>query len=106
MSINRNACIVSRRSITIGEGTSIGPNVCIYDHNHRFDGSGHKKNEFRESPISIGKNVWIAANCSVLKGAQIGDNCVIGAGCVINSIIPSNSLVTQERNLKITPLHD
>ena len=46
VSVNRNACIVSREQITIGSGTSIGPNVCIYDHNHRFDQFSHKKNEF------------------------------------------------------------
>lgn len=97
---------MSRNKILIGSGSSIGPNVCIYDHNHRFDKTGHKKNEFRDSPIIIGKNVWIAANCSILKGAQIGENCIIGAGCVISGVIPPNSLVTSERGLIIQQLRD
>lgn len=50
----------------------------VYDHNHRFDGKGHKKNEFRTAPIVIGKNVRI----------------------------PINSLVTSGRELNITPLYD
>ena len=31
------------------------------------------------SPIKIGNHVWIAANCMILKGAVISDNCVVGA---------------------------
>ncbi len=34
VSINKNATIVSRNKIVLGAGTSIGPKVCIYDHNH------------------------------------------------------------------------
>ena len=43
MSINKNATIVSRIKKVLGAGTSLGPNVCIYDHNHKFDENGHKK---------------------------------------------------------------
>ena len=104
VSINKNATIVSRNKIVLGEGTSLGPNVCIYDHNHKFDENGHKKNEFKDAPIIIGKNVWIAANCCILKGAQIGDNSIIGAGCVISGDIPPCSLVTSGRDITIVPL--
>jgi acetyltransferase-like isoleucine patch superfamily enzyme len=38
----------------------------------------------------------------VLKGVEIGDNCIIGAGCVIHKSIPANSTVlnNQEQILK------
>lgn len=32
--INRNTMIISHEKIEIGEGTTIGPNCCIYDHDH------------------------------------------------------------------------
>ncbi len=64
-----------------------------------------KKNEFKDAPIIIGKNVWIAANCCILKGTKIGDNSIIGAGCVLSREIPANTIVTLDRQLKITPLH-
>ena len=31
-------------------------------------------------PVTIGRNVWVGANVSILPGVTIGDNCVIGAG--------------------------
>jgi acetyltransferase-like isoleucine patch superfamily enzyme len=30
------------------------------------------------APVVIGSNVWIGANCVILRGTRIGDNCVIG----------------------------
>lgn len=62
------------------------------------------KNEFKDAPVIIGKNVWIAANCCILKGAKIGDNSIIGAGCVVSGEIPANTIVTLVRQLQMTPL--
>ena len=43
-------------------------------------------------PITVGDNVWIGANVSVLPGVSIGDNSVIGAGSVVTRSIPANVL--------------
>ena len=40
-------------------------------------------------PITIGNNVWIGANVSILPGVTIGDDTVIGAGSVVNRDIAS-----------------
>ena len=46
--------------------------------------------------ISIGNNVDMnvnfGADCMVLKGVTIGDNCIIGAGSIVSKSIPSNSV--------------
>ena len=44
-------------------------------------------------------NVWIASDVVLLKGTDIGDNCVIGAGCVIRGKVPAGSLVTRSGEL-------
>lgn len=41
-------------------------------------------------PISIGDNVWIGANCTILPGVTIGNNAVIGAGSVVTKDIPES----------------
>ncbi|AEH07312.1 gamma carbonic anhydrase family protein [Methanothermococcus okinawensis] len=44
---------------------------------------------------TIGNNVLIGMNSTILNGAKIGDNCIVGAHSLItqNKIIPPNSLV-------------
>lgn len=93
VSVNRNSLIVCRKKISIGEGTSIGPNVLIYDHDHLIDESGFYKDKFTCDEIIIGKNVWIAGNCCILKGTIIGDNCVIGAGTVVKENVAPDTIL-------------
>ena len=55
--------------------------------------SSHDVNDFNTvigKPITIGKNVWITTNCTILGGVTIGDNTIIGAGSVVTKDIPSN----------------
>ena len=95
--VNKNCQIVAHKKISIGSNVCIGPNTIIMDHDHLFGKNGVEKKKFKSSEIVIGKNVWIGANCVILKGSKIGDNSVIGAGCIINSEIPDNSIVVQKR---------
>ena len=87
--LNRNSIIVCRRKITIGSGTTIGPNVAIFDHDHDFINHGR----FTFSDIYIGKNVWIGSNCVILKGITIGDNSVVGAGTILTHDVKENTLI-------------
>jgi carbonic anhydrase/acetyltransferase-like protein (isoleucine patch superfamily) len=41
----------------------------------------------------IGDNVFIGMNSVVLMGSHIGDNVVVGAGCVVSGDVPSNTVV-------------
>lgn len=105
-SINRNTIIVARKQIIIGRDTQIGPNVCIYDHDHAFGANGMIRDKMKYGEVKIGSNVWIGAGTIILRDTTIGDNCVIGAGCVVTGNIPPCSLVTAgNRNLKIEQLH-
>jgi acetyltransferase-like isoleucine patch superfamily enzyme len=42
------------------------------------------------SPIIIGKNVWIALGCVILRGVRIGDNSTISAQSVVYKDVPEN----------------
>ena len=56
--------------------------------------------------MSIGNRCWIGSNAVILKGAKIGDNCVIGAGCIVDTEIPPYSIVTQHRELEIKAMRE
>ncbi len=90
---NRNCTVVCNERIEIGSGTTIGPNVCIYDHDHDLK----RWNEFISKPITIGEKVWIGANVVILKGVTIGDNAVIGSGTVVTKDVPNNVVYYQKR---------
>lgn len=82
--------IICHRAIIIGDNSILGPNVCIYDHNHQYNlEHGVSRREYDISEVIIGKNCWIGAGAIILKGVHIGDNCVIGAGSVVTKDIPS-----------------
>lgn len=106
VNINRHSMIVCQDSITIGNDCSIGPNVLIYDHDHKFGAQGMKKGH-NKSPVSIGNQCWIGGGAMILRGTTIGDGCIIGAGSIVKGTIPPYSLVTSSsRELTITPLQE
>ncbi|WP_186374019.1 acyltransferase [Roseomonas gilardii] len=45
-------------------------------------------------PIKIGNQVWIAEDVLILKGACVGDGCVIGARSLVTGKIPDRCIAT------------
>lgn len=103
VSFGRGCITVCHDCISIGENVYIGPNVLIYDHDHKFDNHGVQEG-FRTSPVYIEDNCWIGAGVIILRGTTIGEGCIIGAGCVVKGKIPPHSVVTSDRNLIIRPI--
>lgn len=94
---NDGCSINCQKNIEIGDNVIFGQNVMLFDHDHDYK---HNMNEFVKKDIVIGSNVWIGANCIILKGVTIGDNVVIAAGTVVNKNIESNMLVyTKKENV-------
>jgi acetyltransferase-like isoleucine patch superfamily enzyme len=94
--INYNCIIACHKDIKVGAGTQFGPSVYLYDHDHDYK-AGLEKNKFLLDSIEIGKNCWIGANTVILRGTKIGDNSVVGAGCVLKGEFPANSVIVQKR---------
>lgn len=86
--LNRGVIIGAAEHVTIGNNVTIGPYTCVYDHNH----SRKNDQQFDTSPICIGNNVWIGANVIILKGVNIGDNAIVGAGSIVTKDIPADTL--------------
>lgn len=104
---NRGCSINCLEKVEIGDKTIFGENVKIYDQNHRFSGKNQfiKEQGYNVAPVKIGKNCWVGSNVVILKGVTIGDNSVVGAGCVINCDIPENSIVKPVGGIEIEPIN-
>jgi acetyltransferase-like isoleucine patch superfamily enzyme len=86
--------IVSRASVTIGQGTMIGESTSIRDANHtRTVGKSLRGSDDIATPIVIGKEVWIGRGVAVLKGVAIGDYATVGANAVVSRDVPSRIVV-------------
>lgn len=104
--INCNSMIVCHERIEIGDDVQLGPNVQIYDHDHDFRTEGGvKAGKFKTAPVKIGNNVWIGANTVILRGTEIGDNCVVGAGCILSGKYWPNSAIVQKRDTTVTSIN-
>lgn len=80
--------------ITIGDNVFFNDNFKLYTHDFVSGVFIHMYNDFLPSSgaVTIGNNVRFGANCTVLKGVTIGDNCFIAAGSIVTRDIPSNSV--------------
>ncbi len=103
---NRYCMISTHRSVKVGEHCMFGPGVRIFDNNHKFSKSGGVSSELSCDEISIGDRCWIASNVIILKGSHIGNNCVIGAGCIISGDVPDGTLVKQKVSQEYIPIHE
>lgn len=89
--------IYSRGHITIGAHTIIGANCKIIDNDmHSLDVEERNHDIFDNlvcKDVTIGDSVFVGCNCIILKGTQIGDRCVIGAGSVVSGAFPPDSVI-------------
>jgi maltose O-acetyltransferase len=92
--INRQTIIDASLTVMIGADVMIGPSCYITDHDHgTHPGSPVSQQPLVEVPTSIGNNVWIGANVTILKGVRVGNNAVIGAGSVVTKHVAPNERV-------------
>ena len=91
---NINSSITCMQKIQIGNYCKFGNNLVIVDHDHNYK---EKEPEFVSDEITIGNRVWVGANVVILKGAEIGDDCVIAAGSIVKGSIPANTVFCQSK---------
>lgn len=106
-----NPQLIIGNNVFIGHNTVISVNKRVEIRDHASvaggcriaDSDGHpsewaKRAEHAEltedemRPVVIGQHVWIGANAQILKGITIGDRSIIGAGSVVISDVPEDTL--------------
>ena len=99
--INNSCSFNCMERIEIGAGAMMGEGVRFYDHDHVYTAEKIEKWQWTTAPIRVGRNCWIGSNVTILKGVTIGDNTIIGAGCLVHNDIPANSVVYNDGNLVV-----
>ncbi len=76
-------------NIIIGDDVAIGPQCCIIasSNYYKVTKTGLDVHVVINDDIKIGNSVFIGSNVTILPGVSIVNNCVIGAGSVVNKDI-------------------
>ena len=97
--MSQTAICAMGADISIGSNTILGGGVKIYSSDFhslfyldRREQSGFDKKHTCSASISIGKDCFIGAGSTILKGVTIGDRTIIGAGSVVTRSIPSDCI--------------
>ena len=77
----------------------LGPCVQIYSSDHIYKtGSGPYRDRGESaSAVFIGENVWIGANAIILRGTDLGDDCVLSASSIAKGYYESGTLIHSEK---------
>lgn len=92
-----NTCIDCTRPwmIEIGNQVKITRGVTILTHDYGWSVLNGKYGDVLGSAgkVTIGNNVFIGMQTTILKNVTIGDNCIIGANSLVSSAIPNDCVV-------------
>lgn len=83
--------------VKIGDDVMIAPNVVIAGGSHGFamkDIPMFYQPGNDKGGISIGSDVWIAANSVICAGVNIGNGAMVGAGSVVTKNVDNYAIVT------------
>lgn len=93
--IGPNCLLGSAETLNVGPYSLIGFNCAIGGLQHGFDDRSKpilEQDLVSRGGVSIGRDVWVGTNATVMDGVSIGDGAVIGAGSVVTRDIPAYSV--------------
>jgi acetyltransferase-like isoleucine patch superfamily enzyme len=90
--INQSCTMYDLGGIDIADDVMIGPNVSLITSGHPIAPS-QRRAGVTAAPITIERNVWIAAGVTIIGGVTVGENAVVAAGSVVTRDVPPNTLV-------------
>ena len=81
--------------LTIGDYCKIAKGVTILCHDYSMSVARRKYHRHvgHSAKTTIGSNVFIGMNATILMGSQIGDNCIVGAGAIVSGIFTDNVVI-------------
>lgn len=89
--INSGCKFQDQGGVRIGDNSLIGHNTLLATLNH--DLAPERRADMHPAPITIGANVWIGSNSTILPGVRIGDDAVVAAASVVTKDVPPGAVV-------------
>ena len=90
---NYNVTILDIAPVRIGKACMIGPGTLVSTVGHPLSPQGRREKKAYGKPVTIGDDVWIGGNCTILPGVTIGNNVIVAAGAVVSKDVPDNCVV-------------
>lgn len=108
--IGSGAILSAVAGLKFGRGAMIGPDLIVMGGDHRFDQVGVRMRDQhapgQNVPIEIGDDCWLGVRVTILKGGNIGEGAIIGAGSVVTKPIPPYTIAVgnpcRPRNTRFT----
>lgn len=81
--------------VTIGNNVNLAQGIVVTALNHNFTDCTKRIDEqgISTKEVTIGNDVWIGANATILPGVTIGHHCVVAAGSVVTKDVPDYTVV-------------
>ncbi len=95
MDIGQNTviCASKQGGVTIGDNTLISAQCYIIDMDHGISKDNLiSQQENVVGQVVIGRDCWLGANVTVLRGSIIEDGAVLGAKIIVKGRIPKNAV--------------
>lgn len=91
--MRHHVTISAAESVVIEDDVLIAAWTSVYDSDHTLGPTGNAIwYPMRTSPVRIGRGSWLGERVSVLRGAEIGRHCIVGANSIVKGSIPDYSV--------------
>ncbi len=92
--LGQECTISAYKRIRVGEQCVVADRAMFIDFDH---GIVEVERPIRQQgiymePVNVGSNVWIGYGATVLRGAAVGDNAVLGTYAVVTRDVPANAV--------------
>jgi len=94
--LNIGVMIAAQELVEIGDHCMLANGCFVSDSSHRYDDPAKPitwQGFDSKGPTRIGDNCWLGAHCVVTSGVTIGERCVIGANSVVTKDVAPYSIV-------------